>query len=247
MGRLDDGLGPFKDIIPATAIAICVVTAYDSHRRGNIVLSAALVIWFLIAVFVSLLDAFVLTPGEWNLPEDVPGFVGFASLPMVPIVTLYIVYQSRSAFQEYVLKTVPPSFYIGLQVYRLAGGAYLYMYFNGSFHNFVGLQTGVLDLFIGFSALPMAWLVHSQGLKNVGGLVRVWHAIGLYDIASVFGLCFANFIGFYQTEPNLSVFAFYPASLIVLFQVPLAMGIHVLFLTQMHLMVPPKDGDKKDS
>jgi hypothetical protein len=246
MGEQAYNLGPFADAIPVVATTICVVTVYDSKRRGNNILAAALAIWFAVAVVVAKQDAFLTSPTTWSGPEDFAGFITFASLPVIPLFNFAILYQAIPQFQDYVLGKVPAWGMIALQLYRVAGGCYLYMHLNGSMPNYVALQTGVLDLFIGLTAIPLAVLVKTRGLRNVSALVLAWNAIGLFDLVSGFTFFFANYFGVYETEPALTIFAFYPFSLICLFQVPLAMGIHILFLTQLQRMMPEKQQHKDD-
>jgi hypothetical protein len=246
MSELADNLGPFADAIPVIATTICVVTVYDSKHRGNSILAFALAVWFALAVVLAKQDAFLISPTTWSGPEDFAGFVTFASLPIVPLLNFSILYRAIPQLQDYFLEEVPAWGMIGLQLYRVAGGCFLYVYLNGSMPNYVALQTGVLDLFIGLTAIPLAILVKRRGLRNVSALVLVWNAIGLFDLVSTFAFFFASYFGFYETEPALSIFGFYPFSLIVLFQMPLAMGIHILFLTQLQFMMPEEQQHKDD-
>ena len=107
------------------------------------------------------------------------------------------------------------------------------MYMNGTMTNYCGLQTGILDIFIGLTSLPLAGctalLLVKQRKKITDGqkrninqlrnqlrrVVYVWNIVGLYDLLSAYAMFAANFLGLYDTgEYALSVFAFYPISLI---------------------------------
>lgn len=238
MTQLNEELGAFMPLIPCIATGICAVTAGDSFRRGNTKLAIGLILWFLAAAVTSYDNPFLTSePGSpWELPGDIPGFLVFACLPLLPVFVFYWIYKSSETFETYVLNEIPPSLYVGLQVYRLGGACYFYLFLNGTMTNIVGFQTGLLDITIGATALPVAYMVATNGIEHgrTKTILTAWNCLGIYDLLSAFALIMFNFIGIWTPENSLSYFFFYPISLICMFQVPLALAIHVLFLSQSH-------------
>ena len=230
-----DSLGPFLWIIPAVATAVCVATASIAAAKGQAMLwSTGLVLWFTLAVALARQDVFAASMDGWNFSTDWMGFAAYGTLPVLPIGIFTVLFQTNSAVRKFLVQDIPPWWYVALQVYRLAGGCYLYIYLNGAMHNYTALQTGILDITIGVTALPLAYMIQTpEGLRRYATFLRIWHAVGLYDLASAFALVVANFVGLYDSQPSLAFIAFYPFSLITLYQVSIAMAIHLLFLTQL--------------
>jgi hypothetical protein len=238
-------LGPYYQVVvPLISSTLAVVVVQDSRQRGMPLLAIGLSVWFVAAFLGSTQNVFLASPTQFQPQDDLPGFVTFGALLVCPLMNVYILYQAIPALKHYLVHEIPPPNWIALQTYRLvAGSCFLTMYSNGSMTHAVGLQTGVLDTVIGVTALPLAYWVHTTtnthrgGLKNtntntnIRTIVLVWNAIGLYSWLSAFGLVVANFLGYYEVHPALSMFGFYPISLIALFQVPIAIGTHILFLS----------------
>ena len=243
-------LGPlFSHAIPAIAVIIALATAGYTYHCGKSLLAMYFTCWFIVSYTIASRDIFVSSPNSWDYQAgDFTGAMLFGIFPFVPLTIFYVgLYRENiTGIQEFVLHELPPHYLIGWQIYRIAGACFSYMYINGSMTNYCGLQTGILDIFIGLTSLPLSVLVkHSNGTgsglkrnNKTKFVVYVWNIVGLYDLLSAFAMFAANFLGYYETgEYALSVFAFYPISLIALFQVPLAIGIHILFLTSMDDMM----------
>jgi len=76
--------------------------------------------------------------------------------------------------------------------------------------------------------------------------VLMLNLIGMFDLICAFGLVVLNFFGIYQTTPELSFFGFYPNSLLVLYQVSIAISIHLLFLTQLDQLINAETNQKTE-
>ena len=265
---MDDKLGTFFPYaIPSIAIGIVLATAGYTYRCGHTLLAMYFTCWFILSYIIATQDFFLSNPNSWNYQAgDITGALMFGMWPLVPLPIFYGLYKKNiKGIKEFVLHKLPPQYLIGLQTYRIAGACFSYMYMNGTMSNYCGLQTGILDIFIGLTSLPLAGctalLLGKQRKKITDGqkrninqlrsqlrrVVYVWNIIGLYDLLSAYAMFAANFLGLYDTgEYALSVFAFYPISLVALFQVPLAIGIHILFLTSMDDMMVGEDAGKEE-
>eukprot|EP00978_Attheya_sp_CCMP212_P048904 scaffold592580_cov51-Attheya_sp.AAC.1 len=88
------------------------------------------------------------------------------------------------------------------QVYRIGGMCYFYLWVTDYMGNYVGFQTGVLDIFMGVTALPLALTVKNSDLKSHKKLILAWNFIGLYDLMSGIILVTLNYIGWYPSGEN---------------------------------------------
>lgn len=241
-----DALNAFTPIIPCIGAAVAIGFIGNSLVRKNVALAGAIVIWFVGAFVISEQDFLLDYPTEWNGLDDLLGFCIFGSLPFVPLSCLLYAYKKNDYFHGYVLST-PAWGLIMSQVYRLGGMCYFYLWATDYMGNYVGFQTGVLDIFMGVTALPLGLMVKNSSLKSHKKLLLVWNFLGLYDL--IFGIIMVtlNYIGWYSSGENaLSMFAFFPISLIVFFQVPIAIGIHGLFLASFDTLAKAQDSDNPE-
>lgn len=192
-------------------------------------LAATLAAWYLAAAALSRYPLFH-EVGAWHYDRDVPGFLVLATAPVVPLAVFAVWYARSARMRDFVLADVPAWSYIAVQLYRLGGLSYLELRADGMFPDYFGLQVGLLDGFMGFTALPLALYVRSKGLAGCRNLVYVWSVIGMYDLAGAFSITIANFFGVLPMTPAPSAMGNFPVNLIIYFQVPLALIIHGLFL-----------------
>jgi hypothetical protein len=153
------------------------------------------------------------------------------------------------ALKPFVLQKIPLWSMTALHIYRLDGLSLVMAYKHGKVPTFIGFQTIVLDVWMGATAIPFTFLLHPQwggGVDRLAASCRLrdafwlWNSLGLYDLCSAYVILIANWIGVggaWITEPPLSRLGFHPFPLLILFQVPLAIGIHVLCLTQMDALI----------
>jgi hypothetical protein len=155
------------------------------------------------------------------------------SVLLLPAVGLFLL--TRLPNLPQLLAATPTAWLIGVQVVRLAGGVFLLVWLSREvrqpWFNVVG---GSFDLFIGATALPVAWWVASGSPVALAGGVA-WNLIGLLDFvlattvsATVRGAGPSSYLVSLHTPV---VAAFRPTILgIVAFGVPLVIVVHVLSL-----------------
>lgn len=215
---------------PVLSFCVAFLPAFLFSARRYPPLSAVLAVWYLAAAVLSRYPLFQ-EVGAWH-DDDLPAFLVLATVPTVPLVVFGLWYARSARLRSFLLEEVPAWAYIGVQVYRLAGLSYLKMRSDGVFPDYFGLQVGLLDGFIGVTALPLALHVRANGLSCCRLLVMTWSVVGMYDLAGAFSITIANFFGALPMTSGIapSAMGTFPTTLIIYFQVPLAIIIHGLFL-----------------
>jgi hypothetical protein len=162
------------------------------------------------------------------------------TLPLLPLaiflpVILGVPILLRSKRMGEVLDTMPASWLIGLQVYRVFGGLFLVNWARGVVPGIFALPAGIGDLMTGLLALPVAYYLASRN----GGAARsaiAWNIFGILDLAIAVGIGLAIAPGPLQlivpTIPN-SLTGLYPTVMTPAFAVPSSILLHALSLRQL--------------
>ena len=149
--------------------------------------------------------------------------------------------------KEFVLKRFPLWGMVAIHIYRLDGLSIIVPFWNGEVPNFVGYQTIFLDVIMGITAIPLTYLLY-VGAKEIGGSYKTnrpptflrdalwfWNSLDLYDLSSAYLVFILNVCGLggsHITQPPLlPSLGRHPFPLLLLFQVPVAVAVHVLMLT----------------
>lgn len=166
----------------------------------------------------------------WNA-ADIPGFLLFGTLMTLPLVAIALGWYRSPAFRGFV-ESIPLPTLIGSQAYRLAGIVFLSMYAEGLMPPQIGVVAGCADVFIGITALPLAWAV----VRNIGGvrwLAVGWNLIGIADFLVAVSMVSLSFVGVLALQPAPVRIGLHPLALISLFQLPLSIAIHLLALRRL--------------
>jgi hypothetical protein len=124
----------------------------------------------------------------------------------------------RSSWLGHVLDVTPPSWLVGLQVYRVFGSVWILAWATGVLPGVFALPAGIGDTLVGILALPVAGIVS----RNRGAGVA-WNLLGILDLADAFLLSTLTVQG---QMP-------YPLVLIPTFSVPLSLLLHAVSLRQL--------------
>lgn len=206
-------------------------------------LAAVLAVWYCVAYFLSRIPL-LHEVGTWHYDAgDKVGFLIFANIPVLPLILFYAWYKNSPPLKSFLMKAVPPWGYIIIQVYRLGGLSYLVMRNNGVFPDYFGLQVGLLDGFMGVTAIPLACYVYKVRLENCRNIVYIWNVIGMYDLVSAFTVTFGSFFGVVNMTMAPTGMASFPMTLVIYFQVPLAIMIHGLFLVDIDTLIAARKAD----
>jgi hypothetical protein len=180
-----------------------------------------------LALVLELAQADVFKPGVFRIP----------AIPFAVIIPLAIALPllTRSRNVAAAIDALPPSWLIGLQVYRVLGGVFLVRWAAGLLPGEFALPAGTGDVLVGLLALPVAFWVHSRTRAGIAA-GYAWNVLGIVD------LMVALIMGFLTSPTRFQMFAFdlpntgvgtYPLVMIPVFAVPLSLILHGLSIWQL--------------
>ncbi len=158
----------------------------------------------------------------------------FQVFPVVPLaivvaVAVGLVLLMRSHRIAALLDATPPSWLVGLQVYRVFGGVFLVQLALGHLSPVFALPAGTGDVLVGVLALPVAfYLARHEGSGRA--LAVGWNVLGVLDLAVAITLGFLASTGRLGGAPRPLV---YPLVMVPTFGVPLSLILHGLSLWQL--------------
>lgn len=207
-------------------------TDFDSRTR--------LAIWLAIAVPYTAWLAVV-----WQLAIEGVFRTPPAGVPRLPFaifipVLVGLVLLMRSKRVAAVLDVTPPSWLIGVQLYRIFGGIFLVAWARGDVPGAFALPAGIGDMVVGLLALPVAFYLQS-GARGGRTAAYAWNVLGLIDFAIAVSMGFLTAPGPFQVfaldQPNVLTSA-YPNVMIPAFGVPSSIILHGLSLWQLRRTSP---------
>lgn len=200
--------------------------------------STKMALWLVIAVvFMSWM--FLI----WGLAESGyfrPRRGVFRFVPVLPLAILLptligLGLLTRSKYIGSLLDAIPPSWLIGLQVYRVLGGIFLVNWARGDMPGAFALPAGIGDVAVGLLALPAA-LYAGTGTPAGRQIGVWWNLLGLADFAVAVGMGMMTSPGRFQVfaidHPNALIGTF-PTVMIPAFAVPSSILMHALSLRQL--------------
>jgi uncharacterized membrane protein len=166
---------------------------------------------------------------QWVIPEDLPTVFLSTALFSVPVGVFLFAWKKAPAFKPFMLEQVRATDMIAFHVCRVAGAAYIYMYASKAVNNLIVLQVGVFDLFISLTAIPFSIYVQSVGLEKTKTIIKIWNVIGIMDLVIPFCIFPFNLFDIVFTpNDSLSFFMMYPIIGIFLYNVPIALILHIV-------------------
>ena len=163
-----------------------------------------------------------------------------AGVPTLPFaifipVLVGLVLLPRSQRVATLLNVTPPSWLIGVQVYRIFGGTFLAAWADGKVPSAFALPAGIGDVLVGLLALPVAYYLQC-GARGGRTAAFAWNLLGLTDFAVAVSMGFLTGPGRFQMfaldQPNVLTSA-YPTAMIPAFGVPTSIILHGLSLWQL--------------
>lgn len=174
----------------------------------------------------------LLAPGS---PKD-SWFVLMVIAAMLLPPAVFAVGYRRSRWLRAAVLALDFSVITAVQGMRIAGIAMLSLWAAGVLTPAFALWAGGIDVFIGLTAVPLAFLVANRRPVPRAGL-RLWHLVGLLDFAVAVPLgimATPSTLGLLHAEPSTwAIFAF-PLSFIPMVGVPFMIIMHVVALLQLH-------------
>jgi hypothetical protein len=209
-----DLIGYFLTLGGPVAIAV-IVLALPLDARTRWIVASVLGAWFLFAIFVSV-------PRVGPLPGALPGIL----IPVLAAVGLYL----YSPLARRAVAGANVAFLVGLNVTRLAGGAFLLLHAAGHLSNPFAAVAGWGDLLTAGLAIPAAIIAYRQ-LAGWEKWVFAWSVIGFVDFVAAVTLGLTSELGsplqIFTDPPGTAILLDLPWRLIPFFYVPLYITIHI--------------------
>ena len=194
-------------------------------------------VWFAIVIPFTLWLAVIWRLSFIGFFHSIPGSTGVPVLPIAIFapVLFGLLLLMRSKRVAAVLDAMPPSWLVGIQVYRIFGGIFLVNWLRGSIPGIFALPAGTGDVLVGLLALPVALYV-SSGTSSGRAAGIAWNLLGLTDFAIAITMGAITSPGRLQvlslSQPNVQI-GTYPTVMIPAFAVPSSIILHVLSLWQL--------------
>lgn len=207
-------------------------------RRTDFTAATRVAVWLAIAVPLIVWGAAIqgLAVSGMFRPSGGPSRI-FPLLPAailvpVPVGLLLLTYSRRIAA---LIDATPPSWLIGVQVYRVLGGIFVVEWARGNLPGAFALPAGIGDIAVGLLALPAAtWAASGTPTGRKVGLL--WNLLGLADLVVAIGMGMTTSPGRFQLfareHPNVQI-GMFPLVMIPAFAVPSAIIQHFLSIWQL--------------
>ena len=211
-------------------LAVLLYGAWLALTRARFSDRARLTIWSLIAlpllVWQSIVWWLALAGAFQGQIGPVPLLLLAIVLPL--LIGLPILLSSKTVGR--MLDATPPSWLVGLQVYRVFGSVFLTGWLAGNLPTIPAVPAGAGDALVGMLALPVA-LVISARARSAGSMAVAWNVLGILDLVDAITLNALANPGGSPAGPD--PVAALPLVLIPAFGVPLSLLLHCLSLRQL--------------
>ena len=211
--------------VELTASAAIVVAAVaigfgrDAAMRGR--LAIALGAWFVVVVALAATQALHYEHGIGS-----PGIGLAVGLPIVVLsVSLFRLLPLRQGVEQ-----VSLSLLTAVHAVRILGMSFVLLHTQGRLPAPFAPVAGWGDIAVGVAALPVAWLV-ARRVAGWRGVLLVWNAIGLADLATAVTLGTLSAPGplyFLTAEPATGLMSTLPWLIIPAFLVPILATTHLV-------------------
>jgi hypothetical protein len=200
------------------ATTLCFALATTSQRRIRI--ASMLAAWFVAVVVLGATLALDAKAGV--------GTIGLGIASALPIVAICFAFFTVPAVRA-ALFAIPLPALVAVNVLRVLGASFVLLYAAHRLPAPFALSAGLGDIFVGLTALPIAWLVARHGARAAGPVIA-WNAIGVVDlIAALFlgATSSAGPIQIFTASPDTSLMVSLPWILIPCFLVPMFLSMHI--------------------
>lgn len=204
-------------------------TQQHALRSLTILLRIGVWLWVSVALIASSIGFF--ESSTTFSPTDLSGFVLFGTSMTVPVIGYMLGMRWSTQFRQ-LIGAMTIQWLVGLEVYRIGGVIFLVYYVAGHVPSWWGVSTGIADLIIGVTALPIAWGL-ARATDWAYPVAIVWNLLGLADIMHAIGYVCVIFSGLSSVYPAPALIGQHPLALIALFQAPLALIIHGIVLRRL--------------
>ena len=193
--------------------------------RGYLRLAWLLAAWFGAVLWLSLVNAFQVTPGALPFPT-----IAAALIPLALFAGLYV---SHAGFRDFVLG-LDLRVLVLLHAWRTVGLGFVFLYFHGKLPALFALPAGLGDTIAAYGAIVLGIALYRGPVAK--RWVLAWNSFGLADFVVAVGT------GVASSNPVLAALSggvtaapmqFFPLILIPGFFVPLYVIAHIIIFLQL--------------
>ena len=221
------------ELTAGAGILVGSLAAIQPEPAARLRIAAILGAWFALVVASAALHLF-----DPHLGLGTPA-IGIAVL--VPVIVLAYTGLRWPTVNAAVL-AAPLALLIGVNVVRVLGVNFILLYANHRLPAPFAPAAGWGDVFIGLTALPVAWLASRQA-PGWRAVTLGWNALGLLDLVDAISLGLTSAedspVRIFFTDPSMAPMSSLPWILIPAFLVPLLIGIHFAVF---HRLAPERRG-----
>ncbi|HEY7062545.1 MAG TPA: MFS transporter [Chloroflexota bacterium] len=189
-------------------------------------LAVPLTAWLALIWWLAVDGAFRVRPGA-----GVPALPVAIFLPLLVGVPLLLCARRVGT----ILDATPPSWLVGLQVYRVFGSVFLVAWAQGNLPGTFALPAGIGDVTVGLLALPVAVYLHS-GARGGRAAAVAWNVLGIVDLVNAVTIGLLSTPGPLQLivpNPPSALLGTFPTVMIPAFAIPSSIMLHALSLRQL--------------
>lgn len=211
-------------LVASTSFFVAVwlmILISTKNLRQSLVILAVLTIWYGLVYFLG-------QTGFWAQNLLIVPFiaVGFITL------FFWLRFLYKMPFLQNIASAIPIHWLVGVQVFRFMGIGFLSFYALGLIPGEFALPTGWGDVFVGATAIPVAFLLWTKQ-SFAKKLAVWWNYLGIADLAMALflgNITFPRPIQMLHTTPDNLLIALYPLVMVPLFAVPLSLLLHLFTL-----------------
>jgi hypothetical protein len=211
--------------IGASIVVVFLTLITARAAAGRAAVLGALGAWFALVLAIGATGA--LSPARGGAP-------GLGLAVILPVAALVWAYFALSSVRNAMAATPLPAL-IALHAIRVLGLSFIVLYAEGRLPAPFAPSAGWGDVFIGVTALPIAWTVMRFG-ESVRPLVFAWNVIGIADLVNAIALGALSAPGPLQVfsgPPDSSPMTSLPWLIIPGFLVPCLLFLHVVILARL--------------
>lgn len=204
-------------------LAVWLMILLSTKKLGqSLIILAVLSFWYGLVYFLGQVGFWA--ESLWIVPFIAIGFI---------TLFFWLRFLYHLPVLQNIASAVPVHWLVGVQVFRFMGIGFLSFYALGLIPGEFALPTGLGDVFIGVTAVPVAILLWKK-LAIAKKLAIWWNYLGIFDLSLALflgNITFPRPIQVLHTTPDNLLIAMYPLVIsIPLFAVPLSILLHLFAL-----------------
>lgn len=205
-------------------------------RKTLLTCACVIIAWYALCTVLAINHVF--EASKESLSPTIPIAV---TLPIIAGVLLFKRTQALSS----AIASIPSSWLVGVQFYRVIGIVFLFFYWQGWLSKEFAFPAGMGDVAVGLLAAPVALALHRKRCTAIL-LAITWNILGIADFLIAMTIGFLTTSGPLQIwnmdTPN-DVISMYPLVMIPIYTIPSSIGLHLLSIWKIRsLMKNGKDG-----